>query len=369
VIGGPVPGSVETDVQWALHGKDASGDDYRILACSMGELSSANFTDAISRFHLGTVDKLPQVAVSWARRRDQPRVSYLALAIDELAADGRRAARDGQGRPITYTSYFCLPYRPLAEQGIGYLSMYKTLNAVNLPETDGRPLRLTFTSPASPILILDPLAMRVAALLLTDQPICVLGAEEASTVERLRFIDTVMGFLPYGLRARMTAATWTRAAHASHKFQLFFSSAPRLGSRPDHVVTWRDPDRVDIPNGPAAEHLDWLEETVAPLARLAEATQETRFGPKTGLQVVELAQSGPRRSLAPTGPAKPAVPRDPAALDPDAQEPAALDAAAAEPAAPAPARGDTGEETVIDLTQHIKPGRRRVIWEPPERPT
>jgi len=364
-----VTGGVETDVQWALHGKNARSEGYRILACSAGALSMANFTDAISRFQLGAVDQLPQVAVSWARLSDQPGVGYLALAIDEFAAGGRRAARDRQGRPITYTSYFCLPYRPLAERAIGYLSMYKALRAVTLPETDGRPLRVTFTAPASRILIIDPLAMRVAALLLTGQSICVLGAEAASTIERLRFIDTVMGFLPYGLRARMAAATWTRATHGSHKFRLFFSSAPRLGSQPDHVVTWGEPDRVAIPDGPPAEYLGWLEETVAPLARLTEATPEMRFGPKTGLQALELALFSPDLSSALAGPATPAVPQDPAAQDPDTQEPAVLDPAAAEPSPPAPVQGDNGEETMLDLTQYLKPGRRRGAWTPPKRTT
>ena len=297
-------GLVEIDAQWALHGENADSMGYHVLACTKGALSRANFVDALSRFHLGTVDSLPQVSVSHARLGDQPDEGYLALAIHEFAAGGRRAVRDRQGRPITYTSYFCLPYRPLAERAIGYQSLYEALRAVTLPETDGPPLRVTITAPASRILIIDPLAMRVAALLLTGRPVCVLGADSTSTDERLRFIDTVMGFLPYGLRASMAAATWTRATHGSHKFRLFFSSAPRLGSQPDHVVTWGEPDRVAIPDGPPAEYLGWLEETVAPLARLTEATPEMRFGTKDVLQVLKLALSG-GAGLSPalTGPA------------------------------------------------------------------
>lgn len=52
-------GLVETDAQWALHGVTADSEGYDILACSSGALSRANFADAISRFALGAVGKLP----------------------------------------------------------------------------------------------------------------------------------------------------------------------------------------------------------------------------------------------------------------------------------------------------------------------
>jgi hypothetical protein len=60
-------------------------------------------------------------------------------------------------------------------------------------------------------------AMRTAALVLTRRPVCVLGAREASVDDRLQFIDTVMAMLPYGIRTRMSAATWTRATFRGHK--------------------------------------------------------------------------------------------------------------------------------------------------------
>ena len=81
--------------------------------------------------------------------------------------------------------------------------------------------------------------MRVAPLLLTGRPVCVLGAEGTSHLERLEFIDTVMGLLPYGFRSRMTAATWTRATNRNHRFRLYFSSAPRA-DEPDQVVIWNE---------------------------------------------------------------------------------------------------------------------------------
>ena len=282
-------GLVETDAQWALHGKNADSEGYDVLACSTGALSAANFADAISRFALGAVDTLPQVSVSYARLGDQPGEGYLAMAIDDFAADGQRPAHDRNGRQITYTSYFCLPYRPLAEQAVGYLSTYEALRAVTLPQAGGPPLPVALAARAGRVLPVDPLAMRVAALLLTGRPVCVLGADMTSTGERLRFIDSAMDLLPYGLRARMAAATWTRATHGGHRFRLFFSSAPRPGGQQDHMVTWGEPDRAAIPEGPPADYLSWLEDGVGPLARLAGVTTEIGFGPKTGPQVLDLA--------------------------------------------------------------------------------
>jgi hypothetical protein len=70
----------------------------------------------------------------------------------------------------------------------------------------------------------------------------VLKAQQIPVDERLGFIDTVMALLPYGFRAKMTAATWTRATYRDHRFRLFFSDAPRGEERPDRVVSWGRPE-------------------------------------------------------------------------------------------------------------------------------
>jgi hypothetical protein len=318
-------------------------------------LNSADFADAINRFQLGAAAKLPQVSVSYARLRKQPGAGYLALAIDEFAAGGQRVRNDHKGRPITYTSYFCLPYRLLAERAVSYQSLYRALCEVALPSAGGPPLRVTLRLPAAPALIFDPLAMRVAPLLLTGRPVCVLGAEDTSINERLRFIDAVMNLLPYGLRAGMTAATWTRATHGAHPFRLFFSSAPRLSSQNDHLVTWGEPDQVALPSGPVGDYHDWLVATVGPLARLATVTTEIKFGPAAVLQVLESARSqgpppAPARSAAPTGP-NPTVD------------------AAHEPSQPMAIRGDADDEIVPDLAEYVKPLHQRADRTPPKRTT
>jgi hypothetical protein len=130
--------------------------------------------------------------------------------------------------------------------------------------------------------------MRVAPLLLTGAPVCVLGADETSLDERLRFIDTVMGLLPYGFRARMAAATWTRPTHRDHRFRLFFSSEPRASEKPDQIVYWGEPDLARIPGGDAGHYYGWLADKVTPLASLAQMYRELGFGDSADTEALRL---------------------------------------------------------------------------------
>jgi len=337
--------TIPVSAQWALEGKQPDGEGYRILACSVGDLTRANFADALSRFQLGELSTLPQVSLSYARRDEQPGMGYLALAIHWYATEGQRHAdgvsqRDNQGRPTAYTSYFCLPYKRLADAAIGYLAMFEALGAVTLTVADGPPKEVQLAAPTSRTPTADDLALRVAPLLLTGRPVCVLGAEGASMLERLEFIDTVMELLPYGFRSRMTAATWTRATNRNHRFRLFFSSAPRA-DEPDHVVIWGDnPDLVRVPDREAGEYFDWLVDNIGPLARLADLTSEMAFTPKDTLQALESVlgarhrlQVRPRTFLPARG-----------QRTGQSTSPPALAAAA----------GDSGEEALRDVAEHVK---------------
>ena len=280
--------------QWALHGKVLDDEGYRVIACSNGDLSRANFADALGRFTLGQLAALPQASVSYLQPATRsPGGGYLALAIHWFAASGQRYADgvgqvDNQGRVTTFTSYFCAPYASLAPHGTTYLDMYRAFSAVTLPVRDGPPREVPVTPATRPIPGIDALAMRVAPLLLTGAPVCVLGADETSLEERLRFIDTVMGLLPYGFRARMAAATWTRPTHRDHRFRLFFSSEPRASEKPDQIVYWGEPDLARIPGGDAGHYYGWLADKVTPLASLAQMYRELGFGDAADTEALRL---------------------------------------------------------------------------------
>jgi len=337
--------TIPVSAQWALEGKHPDGEGYRILSCSTGDLNQGNFADALSRFQLGELATLPQVSLSYARLDMQPAQSYLALAIHWYVTEGQRHAdgveqRDNQGRPTAYTSYFCLPYARLAEAAVGYLAMYEALHAVRLTVADGPPREVPIAVPAPRISTAADLAIRVAPLLLTGRPVCVLGADGTSLPERLEFIDTVMEYLPYGFRSRMTAATWMRATNRKHRFRLFFSNAPRIvvsgrAGDADWAVTWGDdPEDVPAPHGPASEYLDWLQGNVGPLARLADLIDERGFGPKDTTQGLEAVLGAQHRFRFRSQPARPSN-----------GKPRAL------PSAP----DDVGGATLRNLTMYMNP--------------
>ena len=291
------------DVQWALYGRRTGESGDRVLACSAGDLATENFADAISRFQLGTLHALPQVSVSYARPVKSGR-SYLALAIHKPADQGQPAL-DEDGRPLTYTNYFCLPYGPLAAAGVTYLAMHEAVHDRRLPTASGAPLRVPVAGRPWRPPVIDPLALRVAALLLTGRSVCVLRAQDVPVDGRLGFIDAVMGLLPYGFRAKMTAATWTRATYRDHRFRLFFSDAPRGSERPDHVVNWGDPETAVITeeDDAAHEYLTWLTDTlIEPVARLTRLTEACGFGDGSVRNAVGLVtEREPRRADASAG--------------------------------------------------------------------
>jgi hypothetical protein len=254
--------TVTVAVQWALYGRDADAR-LRVLSCSTGKLNRDNFGEAIRRFSPGTPDALPQVTLSYVAA-DTPDNNYVALAIHKLAEDDGTGRPDETGRPVLRTSYFCLPYLPLANEAIGYLALYRALETVKLPSTDGPTWQITLTSAAATTAAPanGTLAKEVAALLFTGRPVCVLGAGSASLTDRLRFIDTVMGLLPYGSRAKMTAATWVRPTQRDHRFRLFFSDAARDHAPPDHLVWWdrREATVITPADGIAYEYQRFLED-------------------------------------------------------------------------------------------------------------
>jgi hypothetical protein len=339
--------TVTVDAQWALHGQGPGREGYRVLACSAGELSARNFADAIGRFSPGTSGELPQVSVSYVQTAGLTGGSYLALALhrhpDELRGDGDRQSRyDDSGRGIAYTSYFCLPYQPLATDAVSYQAMYRALDPIRLPQRDGPPIAVTLAANALLTPAVDDLALQAAALLLTARPVCVVGARDTTAAERLAFIDTVMSLLPFGLRATTAAATWTRPTYRDHRFRLFFSEVARATEPPDHLLAWGHPEETAITpaNNPAYEYLTWLRDRVSqPVALLARLPQLMRYKNEEIQTVLgEIGVFGPDPSA------------DNAATGPDLTHPAPADRTA-------PGQGQSyGEQILRTCARHVLAG-------------
>jgi hypothetical protein len=275
---------VRVGVQWALHGKEPGRAGYMVLACSNGELSKQNFAELIDRFSPGTLEKeqLPQVSVSYLSTKAGP-VDYLAMAVHREAAevqtDGDEPLdHDDDDRLVTVTTYFCVPYAGPAELAVSYRDMYEEFSGVQVGMTGGPPLTLDLPARDS-LPVPTPLAMQSASRLLSGRPLCVLGASATTVQERLAFIEAVTQLLPYGFRARLTAATWVRATQRDHRFRIFFSGARRDVNPPDEVVHWGNPEMTALTphDDHSYEYYEWLASRVGQLNRLATMRDPRAF--------------------------------------------------------------------------------------------
>ncbi len=272
---------LNVQAEWALKGKEPTDAGYRLLNSSRQVLSADNFEQALERYSPGTLETLPQVTVSWLEdksgHRDHPSGapvgrSYVAVAIHDQSPPG---VVDAAGREFVMTSYYCVDYRSLRERNVSYMSMYEGFKDVGLY---GRPhgyikTGLGATQPMPPEYTLT---FQAAGLLLTDKPVCILGADDAPIEQRLTFIDEVASLLPYGMRSRLSASTWTSSTYKKHNFRLFFSSVERDAD--DFHLFW-GASLVSTGLAIADTYIGWLSQNTArKVLRLAADRQEMGFG-------------------------------------------------------------------------------------------
>jgi hypothetical protein len=271
--------TVPVTAEWARWGKAKGDAGYRLLECSTGTLSREIFSDVLTHYSPGTLEDLPQATISCFSGNQR---SYLGLAIHHETG---RAKYDVSGREIVPTSYFCVPFNDLAASAVSYSAMYHEFRHVRLPYPDQSPIKadlanadLANSRSAGPV---DKLAARVAALLLTNRPVCVLGADRTNFAERLQFLDTVASLLPYGMRTGLPASTWASSTFQEHWIRLFFASARRTTDEhrsKDHVVIWGEPDSALIGDRRASDYLSWLGNDIFDrVAQLATATEQISF--------------------------------------------------------------------------------------------
>jgi hypothetical protein len=305
--------TVSLVAEWARWGMDPGKRlGYHLLACSEGKISPRNFEEILDRFSPGSLYDLPQVTISYVPG-DGSR--YLGLAIHEAEASGA----DRLGRDVMVTRYFCVPYESAAAAAVSYTGLYEALKEIQPPEAGRSVVSVGLAGdPATPPADVMR-ALPVVGLLLTGNPVCIVGAEATEIAERLAFIEATMSLLPYGMRAEMAASTWTRGTYQRHKFRLFFSEAPRRPAGPgldDHVVRWR-PDAMEItaasgtrfPADAADDYVETLERLgPSAIAELAGATKPTQFDEQTSsraLSWVSGLEGGRTRSVDSAGERRP----------------------------------------------------------------
>lgn len=261
---------VPITAEWALWGKQPDGTGYNLLESSDGTIAPAAFTEIIVQHFPAPLDDLPQVTVSGFTHGT---TRYVGIAVHDHSAS---APPDAAGRPVVFTSCYCVPFSQLTAGAVSYQAMYERFLGFPLPITSRSPIRteLRGAEPASPPA--NQLALRVAALLLIDKRVCVSGASDVPLDERLRFLDDVASLLPYRMRGKLSAATWVDSFHLADRLRLFFSDR---SSEPGVVqVDWRKDDNARIGDSVADRYVAWLrDDVVGSIAELGAMTEEQEF--------------------------------------------------------------------------------------------
>ena len=259
-------GTVPVTAEWAIWGAAGPGSHPRLLAGSETTIEADDLSSLCPPRGPAGVPGSPEVAVGGlAGRLD----GYLGIVLhDEAVADA--FGLDGEHGGLW--TCFSVPYREVAAGPVSYRALTAGLCAVPLrPGASPRiEARLDAPLPDAPA---DDLLMRVAALLLTRRPVCVLGASDIASDERLRFLNEVAALLPYGMRSRLSVTTW--AGGDPHRFRLYFGSSP--GSTDAHVVSWNLGGTPPVEDRVAIGYLEWLHGTAQRATALAERTAQLSF--------------------------------------------------------------------------------------------
>ena len=260
---------------WAIWSKHAgTRDDYAVLASSTGPLSAAEFGRVLAHFapgnppaETGRPDSLPWVMLSRVGIAGQ---TYLGASLQVPTADV-----DATGRPISRTSYVCVPFDDLARTPVSYRGLWQALTSAQLPYPDGAPVPLTIPGLdagelARAVQEFGPNVVATTAALVLAGPVTITGPEFPDTETRLRFLDAVAALLPYGYRASYTATTWSDTAASEQRFRVVF--AHRARDEASRVI-WRAAARVPA-DGPVRTYLEYLRRvTEGPAADLMQLTR------------------------------------------------------------------------------------------------
>ncbi len=260
---------VRVSVEWARFGK-GDGDSLRVLECSRGgDFSAREFAAVFDRFHAGTPSVLPQVTIAWAGKGQEARV---VLVIHEESD-----RPDSVGRVGVDARMFAVRYADLARGPVSYGDLYEAFFGLILPYGGGPiEVELPVLDPGPVADRLTEEAMSTAALLLAGRAVCVLGGDDLPLRLRLRYLDDVAALLPYGMRARLSAATWTSST-ARHRIRLSFGQAEQDAA---WNVIWERLALIPYEAETARKYLELLasyERRGALVATLAAATEPLDF--------------------------------------------------------------------------------------------
>jgi hypothetical protein len=268
----------EIGCYWACVSKEPrDSSDYRVLSCSAGHLAKYQALERPDRPGTpttrasGRVESLPWVTFG----RNGEAGHQLTMSIMTWAEH-----QDADGRPVTLTRFFLLPYAQLPS-GIGYADLYRAAADVPLPPEAGAEL-VSLTLPDAPPPARHDLAWAAAtAAVLLESRVIITGLQDASTEKRLAAVDAIVSMLPRGYRADLTVATWMSfpaqrmqrlcfgpyAAGDFTEVRLDANPIPRSGTaRRYHALLLKHLARHQEPRHQEQSLIEWLARYSTPLS-------------------------------------------------------------------------------------------------------
>jgi hypothetical protein len=252
---------------WAVWSKrPGTHDDYSVLASSTGVLNPGEFYQLLKHFTPGnpTAEQAAPGSLPWVMlsRFGVGDRLYLGISVQRPTDD-----RDGVGRPISRTSYFCVPYAELDRAPVSYQGLYEAVDKLAdqdlVSQSSGSPIQLAIPRLDPAVLAravreLDAMSVAATAARLLGGPVTITGPGFPDLSDRLRFIDAVAALLPYGYRPYLTAATWSDSA-AGDRFRIVFANRARdEASR----APWRGAPPRPTADGPERAYLGYLERVI-----------------------------------------------------------------------------------------------------------
>ena len=238
---------------WAIKSKNiGDAQEYRVLACSVGEFDTLDFENIFRTLSVGTMP-LP---IQTSSDSPAPWITYGTYSKadkEHLVAVVQNWSNklDFARRPIAELYCLAVPYIELSTYRMGFFDLYEKFISLNLDHTSVVDLGKVELSPEismSPnniAAIINEIGFdfcAVVAALLLKGSVAIVGSDIMVPIDRLKYLDAIISLLPYGIRSDLSMSTWVQSS-SRHTIRVGFTDS----ARPEQFrVEWKQTPETPI---------------------------------------------------------------------------------------------------------------------------